>query len=132
MEPMDRSANRVLVVAGEAATRGFIKRTLESVLLEVETASRLESALPKLTSGEYGLIVLDPPSPSVDGVDLLEELHRQDPSLARRTIILVEPGSPIVEHLRSFPNCRIIDRPVMRNQLILAVSECLREVGARS
>lgn len=122
----------MLVVAGEAATRSFIKRTLESVLLEVETASRLESALPKLSSGEYGLIVLDPASPGVDGVDRLAELHRRDPSLARRTIILVEPGSQIADHLDSFPHCRTIDRPVMRSQLIIAVSECLREVSGRS
>ncbi len=132
MDKRDQRASRVLVVAGEAATRSFIQRTLESVLLDVETASRCESALPKLRSGEFGLIVIDPTVPGVEGVDLLMELHQEDPSLARRTIVLVEPGSFIADRLRSFPLCRTIDRPVMRSQLILAVSECLRETSARS
>lgn len=121
----------MLVVAGEAATRAFIKRTLESVLLEVEAASRIETALQKLRSGEFGVIVLDPTAPGVDGFDLLEEMSHQDPSLVRRTIIVVGPESRIVEHLGSFPHCRTIDRPVMRSQLIEAVSECLRESSAR-
>jgi DNA-binding NtrC family response regulator len=130
MDTRDQRANKVLVVAGEAATRSFIQRTLESVLLDVETASRFENAVPKLRSGEFGLIVLDPTVQGVDGVDLLKELHHEDPSLARRTIVVVEPGSSIIEHLGSFPLCRTIDRPVMRSQLILAVSECLREASA--
>lgn len=121
------SANKVLVVAGEAATRSFIKRTLESVLLEVETASRVKSALPKIRSGAFGLIILDPTMPSVDGLDLMEELHAEDPSLARRTIVIIEPGSSIAERLGSFLLSRTIDRPIMRSQLILAVSECLRQ-----
>lgn len=132
MGPETRSANRVLVIAGEAATRTFIKRTLESVLLDVETASRFASALPKIRSGQFGLIILDPTVPSVDGVDLLEELHAEDPSLATRTIVLIEPGSAIAERLDTFSLCRTIDRPVMRSQLILAVSECLREARTRS
>lgn len=119
--------NRVLVVAGEASVRAFIQRTLESVLLEVETASRFENAILKLRSGDFRVLVLDPTIPAVDGLDLLRELGREDRSLTRRTIVVVERESPMIEHLEAFPFCRRIERPVVRQQLILAVSECLRE-----
>jgi DNA-binding NtrC family response regulator len=123
--------NRVLVVAGEAATRSFIQRTLESVLLEVETASRFESAIAKLRSGSFGVLVVDPTMPSVDGVDFLHEASRADSSLTRRTVVVIERGSSLGERLDAFPSCRRIDRPVVRQQLILAVSECLRESSER-
>jgi DNA-binding NtrC family response regulator len=131
MSSQPNPGNRVLVVAREAATRSFIQRTLESVLLEVVTSSRFENAIAKLRSGPFGVLVVDPTMPSVDGVDFLREVGRRDPSLARRTVIVIERGSSLLERLEAFPFSRRIDRPVVRQQLILAVSECLRESSER-
>lgn len=131
MDEHSNRANRVLVVAGEAATRSFIQRTLESVLLEVETASRFESAIAKIRANQFGVLVLDPTIPGVDGIDLLREITRENHSLARRTIVVVEQQTAVADHIPDFPCCRWIQRPVVRQQLILAVSECLRESSQR-
>lgn len=131
MDGQRERGNRVLVVAGEAATRSFIQRTLESVLLEVETASRFESAIAKIRSGHFGVLVLDPTLPGVDGLDLLREISLENPSLALRTVVVVEPQTAVADRIADVPYCRRIQRPVVRQQLILAVSECLRESSQR-
>ncbi len=130
MGKQQNSGSRVLVVAGEAATRSFIKRTLESVLLDVEAVSRFDNAILKIRSGGFGLVVLDPTVSTRESVDLLQQLHREDPALARRTVVVIDPASSANGHLDAFPFLRRIDRPVLRDQLILAISECLRETGA--
>jgi DNA-binding NtrC family response regulator len=122
-------SSKVLVVAREAATRSFVKRTLESVLLEADAASRLDRTLEALRAGVYAVLVLDPVLPRVDGIDLLRDLYRADPSLARRTVLIVERDSTLASAPALFSDCRRIDRPVLRQELIRAVSECLRESG---
>lgn len=127
MTEQQPSGNKVLVVAGEAATRSFIRRTLESVLLDVETVSRAENAILKIRSGEIGFVVIDPELPTGRGVELLEDLERESPALALRTVLVSDPGNPDLERLSSYS--RRIDRPVVRNQLILAISDCLRQTS---
>jgi DNA-binding NtrC family response regulator len=130
MDEEQNSASRVLVVVGEAATRSFIKRTLESVLLDVEAVSQFGNAIMKVRSGGFGVVVVDPTESVRQGVDLLHQLHREDPSLARRTVVVIDPASSVNRQLDAFPSLRRIDRPVLRDQLILAISECLRDPGA--
>ncbi|MFN2238248.1 MAG: response regulator [Thermoanaerobaculia bacterium] len=121
-------ASRVLVVIGESASRSFVVRILESVLLEVDSASRYEEALEKLDQ-DYrpAALIIDPTIPRVDGVELIRKIHAERPDLLNRTIVIAEPSSPLSEQIRRESPCRQIQRPVLRHELIEAVSECLRE-----
>lgn len=120
--------SRVLVVIGESASRSFVVRILESVLLEVDSASRYEEALEKLKP-EYrpAALIIDPTVPRVDGVELIRRIHAERPDLLNRTIVITEPASPLAEQIRRESPCRQIQRPVLRHELIEAVSACLRE-----
>ncbi|MGH9456726.1 MAG: response regulator [Thermoanaerobaculia bacterium] len=126
------ASNRILVVIAEPATRGLVQRILESVLLHVDTASRYEQAIDKIRAGAFDVLVLDPALPRVDGAELLRTLQREHPRLARRTIVLAEPGSPIAEKLAAVPTCRRVSRAVRRQELIAAVSDCLRDMDDQS
>lgn len=121
------SGNRVLLVVGDPASRMFIQRALESVLLEVDTAGRFDKAVLKAASEAWALVIVDPTLPKVAGLELLRQLHSTAPSLLRKTIVILEPGSPLAEKIRELPLCRTIDRPVVRQQLIQAVSDCLSQ-----
>lgn len=123
----ESSANRVLLVVGDPVSRTFIQRTLESVLLQVETAARFENASLKIRSSSWALLILDPTLPKVDGLELLRELQTLAPGLLRKTILILEPRSPLAERASEFSICQTIDRPVTRKQLIQAVSDCLRQ-----
>jgi CheY-like chemotaxis protein len=124
----DRPSSRVLVVIGESASRSFVVRILESVLLEVDSASRYEEALEKLNQHyRPAALIIDPTIPRVDGVELIRKIHDERPDLLHRTIIITEPASPLAERIRRESPCRQIQRPVLRHELIEAVSECLRE-----
>lgn len=123
----ENSGNRVLLVVGDPASRTFIQRALESVLLEVEIASRFDHAVSKARSHAWALLILDPTLPKVDGLELLRDLQETVPSLLRKTIVILEPGSSLAEKIKEFPLCRTLDRPVVRQQLIHAVSDCLSQ-----
>lgn len=128
-EEMERPPSRVLVVIGESASRAFVVRILESVLLEVDSASRYEEALEKLLNRHYrpAALIIDPTIPRVDGVELIRKIHAERPDLLNRTIVIAEQASPLSERIRRESPCRQIQRPVLRHELIEAVSECLRE-----
>lgn len=127
-EDGERPASRVLVVIGESASRSFVVRILESVLLEVDSATRYEEALERLNQHQLpAVLVIDPTIPRIDGVELLRTLQEERPELLERTIVIAEPGSPVSERIRREVACRQIQRPVLRHELIEAVSDCLRE-----
>jgi CheY-like chemotaxis protein len=127
-QDFERPASRVLVVIGESASRSFVVRILESVLLEVDSASRYEEALEKLhLPYRPAALIIDPTIPCVDGIELIRKIHDEHPDLLDRTIVITEPASPISERIRRQSPCRQIQRPVLRHELIEAVSECLRE-----
>ena len=127
-QEVERPSSRVLVVIGESASRSFVVRILESVLLDVDSASRYEEALEKLKP-DYrpAALIIDPTIPRVDGVELIRKIHAERPDLLDRTIVITEPGSSLAEQIRRESPCRQIQRPVLRHELIEAVSECLRE-----
>lgn len=120
-------SNRVLVIVGEPATQSFIKRTLESVLLEVDTASRYEQALEKIHARSWALVIIDPTLPRVDGLELLRELKKISPATLHKTIVIAEPHTLNAERIAGEFACKRIEKPVTRQELIQAVSECLRE-----
>ncbi|HVR42879.1 MAG TPA: response regulator [Thermoanaerobaculia bacterium] len=122
-----QASNRVLVVIGEPASRAFVSRVLESVLMDVRAASRYEQAMELIRNEAFGLLIVDPTLPRVDGVELLREIRREHPTLIRKTIVIVDAGTPLAEKFEELSPCRLIDRPVLRQQLITAVSDCLKE-----
>lgn len=126
-ETSNRPGSRVLVVVGESACRSFVARTLESVLLNVDTAARYEEALEHLRARAYAVLVIDPSLPRVDGVELMKKIHDEQPDLIGRSIVIAEPDSAIAERIPGSQPLRKIQKPVLRHELIQAVSECLRE-----
>jgi CheY-like chemotaxis protein len=127
-QEVERPTSRVLVVIGESASRSFVVRILESVLLEVDCASSYEEALEKLKQHyRPAAVIIDPTIPRVDGVELIRKIHHERPDLLDRTIVIAEPASPLSERIRRESPCRQIQRPVLRHELIESVSKCLRE-----
>lgn len=74
---------RILLAEDEAATRDFVKRSLENDRHEIVTASEGVEALALLTADPAGfdLLVTDYQMPAMDGISLAEKASKVKPGL---------------------------------------------------
>jgi DNA-binding NtrC family response regulator len=76
------SQGSVLIIDDEAAIRESLQTLLEMEGYEVECVQTGEAGIARLGERSFDLILLDLALPGRDGMDLLAELHSQDPDLA--------------------------------------------------
>ncbi|MDR5684216.1 MAG: sigma-54 dependent transcriptional regulator [Armatimonadota bacterium] len=86
-------AKRVLVVDDEENIRTLITQILRREGFEVETAADGAAGLARAQSGEFDLILLDVRTPKMDGMTVLRELRRVDPS----AIVIIVTGYGTLE-----------------------------------
>jgi CheY-like chemotaxis protein/two-component sensor histidine kinase len=94
------SRAHVLVVDDERA----VGRSIQALLapeIEVTHVTRGSEALAKIAAGErYDVVLCDVMMPEMSGIELYLELHRRDPSLARRVVFLT--GGAFTDQARDF------------------------------
>src|SRR5439155_1995290 len=72
----------VLIIDDEAAIRESLETVLELEGYAVESASSGEEGLARLGDGSFDLVLLDLALSDRNGIDLLAEIHAQDPHLS--------------------------------------------------
>ena len=75
VSPVERA--RILVVDDEPAVRDLLVKTLASADYEVDAASDGPSALERLESVEYDLLITDLKMPGMDGLTVIREARRK-------------------------------------------------------
>jgi DNA-binding response OmpR family regulator len=90
---------RILVIEDEPRILEFLKLGLEAEGFAVDGAEDGALGLACALDGPYELLVLDLQLPRLDGLRLLEELHRQRPALP---VLILSARSDLPTKLRSF------------------------------
>jgi excisionase family DNA binding protein len=74
--PARQNRHRVLVVDDEASIRDLLSKTLALAEYEVDTAADATSALDRMRSGPYDLMIADLKMPGMDGLTLIRQAKR--------------------------------------------------------
>jgi signal transduction histidine kinase len=117
---------RLLSVDDEPMVGTFVRRMLASQH-DVDVVTSGQAALERIKAGErYDLILCDVMMPQMSGLDLYWELHRIDPSLAKRMVFLTAasftPSSRAFFELTANPR---IEKPFDARELRLLVNRCI-------
>jgi len=76
------SAGAVLIIDDEVAIRESLETLLQLEGYSVDSAGTAEDGLARIGEHNFDLVLLDLALPDRDGIDVLEELRRQDPQIA--------------------------------------------------
>lgn len=87
----ERENGRILVVDDEKNIRRTVSRALEPLGMPIETAADGEDALRQLEETDFSLLLLDLKMPGIDGMTVLETVHRRWPKMS--VIILTAHGT---------------------------------------
>ncbi|MGI8507598.1 MAG: response regulator transcription factor [Solirubrobacteraceae bacterium] len=90
---------RMLVVEDETRIRSFLARAFEAEGFKVDVVEDGERGLTLALTGDYEFVILDLLLPGRDGLDVLQELHRQRPSLP---VLILSARSDLATKLRGF------------------------------
>ncbi len=90
---------RILVIEDEPRILGFLKVGLEAEGFAVDGAEDGDSGLALALAETYELVVLDLQLPHLDGLQLLEQLHRKRPELP---VLILSARNDLPTKLRSF------------------------------
>lgn len=91
---------RILVVDDEAQIRTLLQMTLEQKGYEVQTAAGGSEALFALEDSSYDLVLTDIVMPDCDGIELLERIHLQYPSLPVVVVTAVHDIGVAIDAMR--------------------------------
>jgi DNA-binding NtrC family response regulator len=91
-------AGSVLIIDDEAAIRESLETLLELEGYAVQSAATGEEGLARIGERSFDLVLLDLALPDRDGMDLLAEIHLQDPGL---TIIMVTAYGTVENAVRA-------------------------------
>jgi two-component system KDP operon response regulator KdpE len=78
---MSSNPDKILIVAEDASLRFNLRKSLEGFEFDWGEASDSETALTRLQMIDYEAVLLDLPSPGLDGVEICREVRRAYPRL---------------------------------------------------
>ena len=90
---------RILIVEDEARIRAFLAQAFEAEGFTVDVVGDGDQALERALTCNYDLVVLDLLLPGRDGLDALQELHRQRPLVP---VLIVSARGDLATKLRGF------------------------------
>ncbi len=120
-----RDKPKLLIVDDEPDMLDFIERVLRRRFTVTRTNSA-EKALEYLASGDYEVLITDQKMPKVSGLDLLERIGDQYPSLVR---VLLSGFTEVPDIQRAVRECTIhnyILKPVDSRRLLHGIDEAYR------
>jgi DNA-binding NtrC family response regulator len=121
--------NRILVVDDEKNQREIYRLILEDAGYEVSTAQSGEQALKLVSESRFDLVLTDYKMTGMDGLSLLGELTKHDPSII--VILMTAHGS--VESVKGALRGGAFDyleKPVDRDQLLKVIDDALSQLRA--
>jgi PAS domain S-box-containing protein len=87
-EPKKSRGAKILVVDDEEAILAFLSRLLSEWGHSVETINNADTALEKLNTERYSLVLLDIKLPGMSGIELYQRIEDIAPALARRVMFI--------------------------------------------
>jgi DNA-binding response OmpR family regulator len=75
--PFTEERHRALLVEDDAGIRRLVERLLQRRDIEVDTAGDGQTALDKLRSGNYSILILDLMVPKVNGFQIIDYIKRE-------------------------------------------------------
>jgi DNA-binding NtrC family response regulator len=116
---------KILIVDDNPEVLKLIANILETNEYEVETVSRGESAIKKLDSNDYDMVLTDLMMPDVDGMQVLEHVK----SRASRTMCIILTGhGTIKSSVKAIKRGAFdyITKPVSPSELLIIVEKALK------
>ena len=116
---------RILVIEDEPRILGFLRSGLEAEGFRVDGASDGATGLSLALEEPYELIVLDLQLPRLDGLRLLEEVHRRRPTLP---VLILSARTDVPTKLKGFDLGAIdfVSKPFSFDELVARVRVHLR------
>jgi CheY-like chemotaxis protein len=118
---------RILVVDDEEDIRDITRLLLENAAYEVTACEDGASALAALGRQTFDLVIVDMLMPEMDGVEMINEMHRRDPG---QKILAMSGGghAPKESYLQIARMCGVqalLAKPFNQDQLLRAVESAL-------
>jgi DNA-binding response OmpR family regulator len=115
-----------LVVDDDPGLQGFFLTLLSRHGFAVACAPNGRVAFDYLKRGSYSVILLDLMMPDVNGLELLDRLGRESPSLLRRVIVMTGAGQPLVDEVDVSRIWGLIRKPFDLDELMAKLRSCAR------
>lgn len=118
--------NRILVVDDDSNITREVKKALEDINFDVDTADNGKTALKLWQKNIYDLVIADLRIPEIDGRELIDKIKTQQP----RTQVIILSGLGREEDMIAGINkhvFRYLSKPVNRDDLLKAVEDALLE-----
>lgn len=116
----------VLVVDDDPALRGPFAALLGREGFAVDCAADGRAAFQCLRRGNYAAILLDLMGPGANGLELLERIERDTPSLLGRVIVLTGAAQPAAGSLDTSRIGGVVRRPFDLDDLLRSTRKCAR------
>jgi DNA-binding response OmpR family regulator len=116
---------KILVIEDEARILSFLARGLEAEGYRVEGASDGRDGFARAVQEEWDLVLLDLMLPGLDGLDLLDALHRLRPELP---VLILSARADLPTKLRGFElgASDYVSKPVALDELLARIRVQLR------
>lgn len=120
---------RILVIEDEARIQAFLRRGLEAEGYGVATADDGRDGLSLARSGEWDLVVLDLLLPGLNGLRVLQELHRERPQVP---VVILSARDDLRTKLKGFElgAADYVSKPFALDELLARVRVQLRRTVA--
>ncbi|MBN2669893.1 MAG: sigma-54-dependent Fis family transcriptional regulator [Bacteroidales bacterium] len=115
---------KILIVDDERSIRNALKDILEYEQYEINLAEDAESALKLIEQNEYDLILSDIKMPKMDGLELMDEVKKQNPT---QTFILITGHGDVDTAVSAIKQGAydFIQKPLDLNRLLVTVKNAL-------
>ena len=113
-----------LVVDDDCALRGLFTALLTRKGFTVDLAGDGRIAFDQLSRNSYSVILLDLMMPDVDGVELLERMERDSPSLLKRVIVMTGAAHRQIDRVDASQVWDVIRKPFDIDQLVSSAIAC--------
>lgn len=123
---VDKSRGRLLIVDDEEPQRLMLSNILRRAGFEVETASDGRVALERMATESFDLLLTDQRMPTMDGLELLAHVRRNDAKLPVILMTAFGTVSAAVEAMKQGAS-DYLTKPFERDELLLVVEKSLRQ-----
>lgn len=121
-----QSAAKVYVVDDDSAVRGSIKLLVQAFGFEAESYGSAEAFLDAYKPNESGCLILDLHMPSMNGVELLQQLAARGLSIPT-VIITATPDDPLAFLAKKAGVLGLLAKPINAQELQRTIKQALDE-----
>jgi FixJ family two-component response regulator len=114
----------VFIVDDETPVRVALAKLLRAIGVPVELFASAEAFLASDIAGRHGLLMVDLRMPGMNGLDLIEELHRRDIHLPAIVMTGHTERASLEERLQTLQPIGFLEKPFTVTELREALAAC--------